>query len=140
MKRWLVDTGPLVAYLDRMDPMHELVAARLEGFSGQLATTGAVVTEVMHFVSDALEGPTSVAEFLASSNTQVVEAMQPSQILAAAALMKKYVDTPMDFADATLVALGERLGLAEILTLDRRGFSTYRTPTGKKFRLVLDAV
>lgn len=138
MRRWLVDTGPLVAYLDRMDPMHVSVAARLEDFSGQLATTGAVVTEVMYFVSDATEGPTSFAEFLASSNVQVVEAMQPSQILAAAALMKKYADTPMDFADATLVALGERLGLAEILTLDRRGFSTYRTSAGKKFRLVLD--
>lgn len=138
MRRWLVDTGPFVAYLNRADPMHEPVAARLESFIGQLATTGAVVTEVMHFVSDVPEGPASFAELLVGSNVQVVEAMQPPHILAAAALMKKYADTPMDFADATLVALAEQLDLTDVLTLDRRGFSAYKTSKGKRFRLVLD--
>jgi predicted nucleic acid-binding protein len=99
---------------------------------------GAVVTEVMYFVSDAPDGPVSFAELLVSSNAQVVDTTQPSQILAAAMLMRKYSDTPMDFADATLVALAEQLDLTDILTLDRRGFSTYRTSTGRKFRLVLD--
>jgi predicted nucleic acid-binding protein len=139
MRRWLVDTGPLVAYLDRADPMHDTVAARIDSFTGQLATTGAVVTEAMYFVSDTPEGPLAFAELLVSANAQVVEAMQPSEVLSAAALMKKYADTPMDFADATLVALAEQLDLVEILTLDRRGFSTYRTSSGRKFRLVLDA-
>jgi predicted nucleic acid-binding protein len=138
MRSWLVDTGAFVAYLNRADPMHEAVAARLESFSGQLATTGAVVTEVMHFVSDAPEGPASFAELLVGSNVQVAEAMQPRHVLAAAVLMKKYADTPMDFADATLVALAEQLGLTDILTLDRRGFAAYRTSKGKRFRLVLD--
>lgn len=41
-------------------------------------------------------------------------------------LMQQYRDTPMDFADATLVAYAERENLTEIFTLDRRGFSTYR--------------
>jgi predicted nucleic acid-binding protein len=139
MRRWLVDTGPLVAYLDRADPMHGAVTERLDGFTGQLATTGAVVTEVMYFVSDAAEGPLSFAELLVSSDVQVIESMQPSAILAAALLMRKYADTPMDFADATLVALAEQLDLTDILTLDRRGFSTYRTSTGRKFRLMLEA-
>ena len=53
--------------------------------------------------------------------------------------MSKYSDTPMDFADATLVLLAEELGVAEILTLDRRGFTAYRTRKGKAFRLVLQA-
>ena len=43
----------------------------------------------------------------------------------------------MDFADATLVLLADELAVTEIVTLDRRGFSTYRTPKGKGFRLVL---
>jgi predicted nucleic acid-binding protein len=138
MRRWLVDTGPFVAYLDSADPWHGAVTARLDGFTGQLATTSAVVTEVMYFVSDAPEGPMAFAELLVGASAQVVEAMQPSQILTAASLMRKYADTPMDFADATLVALADQVGVTEILTLDRRGFSTYRTATGRKFRLVLD--
>lgn len=44
----------------------------------------------------------------------------------------------MDFADATLVLLAEALSVNEILTLDRRGFSTYRTRTRRGFRLALD--
>jgi predicted nucleic acid-binding protein len=43
----------------------------------------------------------------------------------------------MDFADATLVLLAEAIGILDILTLDRRGFSTYRTAKGKKFHLIL---
>ena len=39
----------------------------------------------------------------------------------------------MDFADATLVLLAEEVGVTEILTLDRRGFSTYRTAKGRDF-------
>jgi predicted nucleic acid-binding protein len=44
----------------------------------------------------------------------------------------------MDFADATLLLLAEVLEVFDVLTLDRRGFSTYRTASGKGLRLVLD--
>ena len=44
-----------------------------------------------------------------------------------------------DFADATLVLLAEQLEAHDVLTLDRRGFSAYRTPSGRAFRNVLDS-
>ena len=56
----------------------------------------------------------------------------------AALLMERYADTPMDFADATLVLLAGDLGVADLATLDRRGFLTYRFSGKKAFRLVLD--
>jgi predicted nucleic acid-binding protein len=133
---WLVDTGPFVAYIDRTDSAHARVVASLDAYTGQLATTSAVVTEVMYFLSDVDGGPIVFAELLAASDTRIAESTNPAQILAAAQLMDKYSDTPMDFADATLVLLAEDLGVSEILTLDRRGFSTYRTVKGKSFRLV----
>jgi hypothetical protein len=52
--------------------------------------------------------------------------------------MEKYADLPMDYADATLILLGERLEVYEILTLDRRGFSVFRSSRGKHFSLILD--
>jgi predicted nucleic acid-binding protein len=137
MKTWLIDTGPFVAYISRTDPMHRSVAARVDGFSGQLSTTNAVITEVMYFLSDVPSGPVSFVELLLASGTWIAESTQPRQVLAAAELMSKYADTPMDFADATLVLLAEELAVMDILTLDRRGFSTYRTAKGKAFRLVL---
>lgn len=45
----------------------------------------------------------------------------------------------MDYADATLVLLGEHIRCFEILTPDRRGFSSYRPSESRGFRLELDS-
>ena len=93
----------------------------------------------MHLLADASDGPTLMAEFVHTAELRIFESTQPEQIFKAAALMRKYSGTPMDFADATLVLLADELGVLDVLTLDRRGFSTYRTAKGKIFRLVLDS-
>jgi predicted nucleic acid-binding protein len=138
VRTWLLDTGPLIAYLNAKDPDHARVSARLDSFGGQLATTGAVITEAMHFVSAAREGAGLLSNFVAASSVAIYDYAQPPELRAAVDLMARYHDVPMDYADATLVLLGGRLELAEILTLDRRGFSVFRLPRGKSFRLVLD--
>ncbi len=138
MKACLVDTGPLVAYLDARDAAHDVVSAWLDEFSGQLLTTSAVITETMHFVSASREGPELLAELVDLTATRIYDCARPSQLRMAVALTRKYADTPMDFADASLVLLGETTSVLDILTLDRRGFSTYRTSRGKTFRRVLD--
>lgn len=138
MRSWLVDTGPLVAYLDANDSAHADVADRLDGFTGGLATTSAVITEAMHFVSATSSGPRLLADLVRASDLAVFDLCRVPELDAAVALMEKYGDTSMDFADATLVLLAEALGQNEILTLDRRGFSAFRTRRGRPFRLVLD--
>ena len=135
----LIDTGPLVSYLDASDPAHGRVASRLEGFTGRLATSSAVVTEAMHFVSGVSSGPRLLAEFMNGAGVDVFDLSRPPELFACVELMEKYSDTPMDFADATLVLLAEGLETHEILTLDRRGFSTYRTRDGHPFHLTLDS-
>ena len=92
----------------------------------------------MHFVAPASEGPNLLANFVAASGLQIHDYSQPLQLRAAADLMAKYGNLPMDYADATLVLLAARLGVSDILTLDRRGFTVFRQPDGKAFRLVLD--
>lgn len=138
MKGWLIDTGPLVAYLDRSDPAHGSVAARLDTFRGELFTTSAVITETMHFVSSSPTGAALLAEFVHASGLTIFDGTQPAVLQEAVALMEKYADTPMDFADATLVLLAERLKTYEILTLDRRGFTAYRTRDRMPLVQVLD--
>ena len=137
MRAWLLDTGPLVAYLDARDPSHSAVASCLDEYSGQLLTTSAVIAEAMHFVSGSRGGARLLAEFVEASGTAVYDLCAPPELGEAAALMDKYADTPMDFADATLVLLAEGLGVHGVVTLDRRGFSTYRTRRGKALRQVL---
>lgn len=138
MRVALLDTGPLVAYLDARDGSHGEVTAALAGFPGRLATTSAVITEAMRLVSGVPGGPALLAAFVAASGLQVHDLAQPEPLREAAARMEKYEDTPMDYADATLILLAERLEALDVFTLDRRGFSTYRTRHGKAFRNLVD--
>jgi hypothetical protein len=52
--------------------------------------------------------------------------------------MTKYADIPMDFPDATLVWTAEQTGTEKIMTLDRRGFLSFRFAKNRRFDLVLD--
>lgn len=48
------------------------------------------------------------------------------------AMMTKYHDTPMDYTDAGLMLIGEKLKITEILTIDNY-FSVYKFKNGKQF-------
>ncbi len=137
MTAWLLDAGPLIAALNRRDPHHARCASALASFSGTLLTTGAVVTEAMYFLGGLPGGAETLAEFLDDAQADIRDCFAAPHLHAAARLMKKYADTPMDFADATLVLLADETGLDQILTLDERGFRAYRFRSTRRFRLVL---
>lgn len=137
MNRWLLDAGPLVAALDANDPAHLVSRDSLATFAGQLHTTDAVVVEAMHFLNRVRGGPESLVEFLVQSRTEIRPFVELAHLEHAVQLMRKYADVPMDFADATLVLLAQETSIADILTLDRRGFSAFRFSGQKRFQLVL---
>jgi predicted nucleic acid-binding protein len=137
LKAWILDTGPLVAYLDASERQHARVAARLDVFTGQLLTTTAVITEAMHFLATDRRGPAILADFVAQSGLQIFDFSEAAALAEAARRMEKYANLPMDYADATLVLLAERLDVFEILTLDYRGFTVFRSSKGKRFSMVL---
>jgi predicted nucleic acid-binding protein len=136
VKTLLIDTGPLVAYLDRSDGEHHTIAPFLRDFRGDLCTTSAVMTEAMHLLKDHPVGPRRLAEFIQAAQIHVFESTQPQQLLSAVSLIEKYADTAMDFADATLVLLGDEIRVNQIVTLDRRGFRIFRTRKGKPFEIM----
>ncbi|MDE0106329.1 MAG: PIN domain-containing protein [Bryobacterales bacterium] len=136
LRSLLLDTGPAVAFLDRADPEHQWATRELSAFSGRLHTTTAVITEVMHFVAPRRRGPALFAEFLRSTKTVVHGWSGPKEISQTAALMERYWDSRMDYADATLLLLAEQISTFEILTLDRRGFAFFRTPAGRPLQIV----
>ncbi len=138
MNACLLDTGPLVALLDRSEPDHNLVREFMADFRGaRLITTGAVITEAFYFLSDVQNGSASLASFLDASAAEVRDVFSPEALAAAVRLMTKYTDTPMDFPDATLVWIAEQIGTDNILTLDRRGFSSFRFGKNRRFKLLL---
>lgn len=135
----LLDTGPLVALLDRSEPDHNRVKRFMADLRGsRLVTTGAVITEAFYFLSEVRDGPASVVAFIQASATEVREVFGADALAASVRLMSRYANIPMDFPDATLVWVAEQSGADRILTLDRRGFTSFRFGKNRQFKLLLD--
>lgn len=131
----LLDTGPLVAVLHRDDRHHQRCLEAFESFRGVFLTTEAVLTEAMYLLSRISGGEQACLEFFIRGGAVIVpstrETLRRCQIL-----MSRYADIPMDFADATLVALAEEAEVHEVFTLDRRGFGVYRIGKRGTLRLL----
>ncbi|MCI0415386.1 PIN domain-containing protein [bacterium] len=131
----LLDTGFLVALLDRSEKNHAQSALFFENFSGSLLSTEPVLTEAIYLCSGSPNGPRLCIEFFLKRAATLVP-QSPQSLSRSAFLMEKYRDVPMDFADATLVVLAEETGIDEILTLDLKGFQTYRISGKKPFKIL----
>ena len=131
----LLDTGAFVALVDRSERRHADCAAVLESWDGRIVTPDAVLTETMYLVGPGWRAQKICIEFLLRGAFLMVPASLAS-LERVSALMEKYRSVPMDYADATLVALGEELGTDLVFTLDQRGFSTYRLNQRKPFKLL----
>ena len=131
----LLDTGPFVALVDRSEKLHDNCVAALEGWNGPIVTTEAVLTETLYLVGPEWRAQKAVLEFILRGAFQLVPSSQAS-LRRVATLMERYRNVPMDFADATLVVLGEELETEWVFTLDRRGFSTYRLGRRKAFQII----
>ena len=132
--RALIDTGAILALLDRSDAWHKPCARALAECALPLATTAAALAEVFHFlVGDA----TRVAHGwrFARSGALAVLPISDDDLPHLERLMLKYADRPMDLADATLVRLAERERLTTILTIDQ-DFAVYRIGGRKTFRVL----
>ena len=131
----LIDTGPMVALVDRDDGWHRACVEALEGLRLPLVTSAAVLTEAFHLVGDSARERAALWAFLRSGAVRVGE-IADADLPALDALMTRYGDRAMDFADATLVHLAEREGLADIFTIDHDDFETYRIAGRRRFRIV----
>jgi len=130
----ILDTGPLVALLHGGDVHHARCVVFLKGFQGHLLTTEAVLTEGMALLADLRGGPQAVLDFFLRGGAVLVPQTRGS-LRRSRELLEKYGDFPMDFADATLVALAEEAHTPDIFTLDKRGFHVYRWMGRNGFRI-----
>lgn len=121
----LVDTGPLVALLDRSDPYHLSCQESLSSLDDSLVTVWPVVTEAMYLLRAYWQAQDALWEMIQSGAVQIIS-LGIDDIPRMRELMRKYRDLPMDLADAGLVRVAERERLRRIFTLDRRDFQIYR--------------
>jgi predicted nucleic acid-binding protein len=131
----LVDTGVIVAALDRSERYHQVCAEVLTTTS-RLLTCEAVLAESCYL----LRRIPGAAERLLQNVSEGILQIPFQLSLSAPAIvriLRKYRDREVDLADACLIHLATELKTGEILTLDR-DFLVYRWGSNRPFRILID--
>lgn len=135
MRNILLDTGAFVALIDKSEKNHEQCVEFLKDFKGKLLTTEPVLTEAVYLIGPSVKAQKICIEFISKGGATLVPQSIES-LSRAVTLMEKYSNIPMDFADATLVALAEETGIEDVFTLDKKGFGVYRIHGRKTFTIL----
>ncbi len=134
MKKILIDSGPLVALFDASDQYHQSSLEFLKYNQYPLVTTLASITEVLFLLDFSRNAQADFLEWIYRGAVEIYP-LELAAIKRIKQLMLKYSDLPMDFADACLVYLAEKLKMDTILTIDR-DFSIYRIRGRRKFKII----
>jgi hypothetical protein len=133
----LVDAGPLIALIDRgQEELHRRCIAAAGSLNGPLLTTWPCLAEAMYFLGNLVgwKAQDTLWQFV-KRGTLRIHIPADSEVARMRSLMEKYRDTPMDLADASLVAVAESQQLRSIFTLDS-DFHIYRINGTTPFEIV----
>lgn len=136
MRSIIVDTGALVALFDPDDGYRAGIKASLarEPASVVMITTWPCVTEAMHILAR-VDQQLALLEFLRAGPCRV-QSFTAADLEDFIAMIVKYRDHPVDFADVSLVWVAATLNLRAVLTTDRNDFERYRLPGNKRFQIL----
>lgn len=127
MKPCLMDSGFLYALIDETDSHSQAAKTSLQKVYEEVILPVPAITETAHFVSKNL-GAAALANFVEDLPEMKVifETPLAEDYRRAADILRKYNDANIDFVDAVIVAIAERLDVTKILTIDRRHFGAFK--------------
>lgn len=133
----LVDTGPLLAALDRKDPACEMAGATMERLRRDAIVPSPVLVEVDHLARKRV-GLDAARRFLAdiARGSHQVAYMTAGLMHRAAELDRRYADLNLGVVDGCVMAIAERHDLP-IFTFDFRDFRATESAHGP-WRLAVD--
>ena len=120
----LLDTGPLVAFLNRRDDYGDWVVQQWRQITPPLLTCEAVISEACFLLGETKGRGDAVMQLLERGVIHIPfhleEHIQPVK-----KLLVKYQSVPMSLADVCLVRMSELHSSSQVLTLDS-DFNVYR--------------
>jgi uncharacterized protein len=123
-QRVILDTGPLVAFINRRDRFHEWAKTEWNTIEPPLLTCEAVLAEACFLLQNVYAGKEAVISQL---NTGVVHVpfRLNEEFIRIGELLIRYQSVPMSLADACLVRMSEQYSGSSVLTMDS-DFLIYR--------------
>jgi len=119
----IIDTGPLVAFLDQRDRHHDWAVASLAPLRPPLLTCEAVLSEACFLVRHLPGGREAVLDLLGRGAISVSFSLA-NEVIAVRRLLHRYANVPMSLADACLVRMTELVD-GVVVTCDS-DFRVYR--------------
>jgi predicted nucleic acid-binding protein len=120
----LLDTGPLVAFLNRRDKFHNWALAQWDQIKPPMLTCEAVISEACFLLAGTNTGIDSVMQMIQRKITTVSFHLD-EHIPPVKKLLLKYRSVPISLADACLIRMSELHPDSRIFTLDS-DFNLYR--------------
>ncbi len=122
MRAVIVDTGPLVAFLNRRDRYHSWAVEQFGSLPPPLLTCEPVLSEAAYLVRDLHGGPEAVLELVARGVVSPTFRLL-DEIAAVKTVVRRY---GRDLADACLVRMSEIHSDCVLLTIDSEFRDVYR--------------
>ncbi len=134
---YLMDTGFWYASIDDSDEYYKRVAPIARNIREKVIVPIPVITETAYLILRNC-GVERLAEFSDSLSVTKfhLETPTPADYKRAAEILRKYDDANIDFVDAIIVAVAERLNITKILTVDRRHFGIFKPSHCAAFELL----
>lgn len=130
----IIDTSPVITLLSEKDSLqYEACRQTFESFRGKFLTTSPCLTEAMHLLGN-WHYQSKLWRWIEDNSIRIYY-LSETDLLRMSFLMNKYQDTPMDFADASLVVAAESLKTNRIFTLDG-DFYVYRINDTESFEII----
>lgn len=120
----LLDTGPLVAFVNRRDRYHDWAKQVWNQVNTPLLTCEAVITEACFLLQSIYAGRETVLSMIEDEIVQIPFQFSPD-VGRVKDLLTRYQSVPMSLADACLVRMAELYSGHAVLTLDS-DFAIYR--------------
>jgi uncharacterized protein len=131
----LLDTGPVVALLSKNDANHERARRIFADCAPPFRCCEAVVAEACFLMRKVhVDGPAAVVA-LGARGVYSVAISAGGHWTHIEALLKKYADRPISFADACLIRCAEIHQESRIFTFDS-DFSVYKWARNRRFELL----
>ena len=133
----LLDSGFLFASLNASEAEHEATIRVLESLRESIVLPVPAITEVAYLLARDI-GQDAASDFVASlAETELtLETPLKEDYLRSGEILRQYYDANLDFVDALIVAMAERLNITRLLTLDRRDFLLIRPKHCISFELL----
>jgi len=126
----LVDTGPMVAAIDRRDPAHDAAAQLMAKLGRRAVVPTPVLAEVDHLVRSRVGSYAARSFFQAAAGgTHEIGYLSAGVVRRAAELDDQYADLNLGFVDTCVMAIAERHEFP-ILTFDFVDFRATQSASG----------